>query len=218
MNNISDIRNAIALKYKLGDFVTDKSGVKTIEILGESFIADEEAIYGEVSKDYIRRELNWYLSQSLNVYDIEKPVPKIWTQVCDKQGFINSNYGWAIFSEANGHQFDKCVSHINVDNNTRRASMIYTRPTMHKDYAKGGMSDFMCTHAVNYYVRDGLINAVVQMRSNDIVMGYKNDYAWQKYVLDMLAEKTNLKPGNIIWNAGSLHIYERHFNLIEELS
>lgn len=216
MTSIQQIRDILKMKLHNSDFVTDKSGVKTIEIIGESFLADEESIFGEVNKDYIRRELNWYKSQSLNVNDIEKPIPKIWTQVSDKQGFINSNYGWAIFSNENGNQFDKCVSHINVDNNTRRACMIYTRPSMHKDYAKGGMSDFMCTHAVNYYVRNGEIHAVVQMRSNDVVMGYKNDYAWQKHVLDSLSAATNLKSGNIIWNAGSLHIYERHFNLLEQ--
>jgi thymidylate synthase len=216
MKTIQQIRDIFKSKLRESDFVTDKSGVKTVEIIGESFIADEPAIFGEVNIDYIRRELNWYKSMSLNVNDIEKPVPKIWTQVADKQGFINSNYGWAVFSIENGSQFKSCVSHINVDNNTRRASMIYTRPSMHKDYAKGGMSDFMCTHAVNYYVRNGLINAVVQMRSNDVVMGYKNDYAWQRYVLDLLCEQTKLQPGDIIWNAGSLHVYERHFNLLEE--
>ena len=26
-----------------------------------------------------------------------------------------------------------------------------------------------------------------------------------------------IKPGNIYWNAGSLHIYERHFKYLEEL-
>jgi len=216
MKSIQQIRDIFQQKLRESCFVLDKTGVKTIEIIGESFLANEESIFGEVNKDYIRRELNWYMSKSLNVNDIEKPIPKIWTQISDKQGFINSNYGWAIFSEENGNQFDKCVSHINVDNNTRRACMIYTRPSMHKDYAKGGMSDFMCTHAVNYYVRNGQIHAVVQMRSNDVVMGYKNDYAWQKYVLDLLSEKTNLNPGNIIWNAGSLHVYERHFNLLEQ--
>lgn len=217
MKTIHEIREALKSKLMHSDFVLDKSGVKTIEIIGESFLANEPSIFGEVNHDYVRRELNWYKSMSLNVNDIEKPTPKIWTQICDKQGFVNSNYGWAIFSNENGSQFKSCVSHINVDRNTRRACMIYTRPSMHKDYAKGGMSDFICTHAVNYYVRNGLINAVVQMRSNDVVMGYKNDYAWQKYVLDLLCEQTNLNPGDIIWNAGSLHVYERHFNLLEQL-
>ena len=52
------------------------------------------------------------------------------------------------------------------------------------------------------------------MRSNDVVFGYKNDYAWQKHVLDMLAADLFVEPGEIYWNAGSLHVYSRHFHLI----
>jgi thymidylate synthase len=82
------------------------------------------------------------------------------------------------------------------------------------DYNANGMSDFMCTNAVQYMIRDGKLNAVVQMRSNDVVFGYKNDYAWQKFVLDKLAADLEVTPGRIIWNAGSLHVYERHFKLV----
>ena len=82
------------------------------------------------------------------------------------------------------------------------------------DYNLNGMSDFMCTNAVQYLYRNGKLNAVVQMRSNDVVFGYKNDYAWQKFVLDKLAADLETDPGKIIWNAGSLHVYERHFKLV----
>ena len=52
-------------------------------------------------------------------------------------------------------------------------------------------NDFICTNSVNYYIRNGEINCVVQMRSNDVVYGYKNDYAWQRYVLKKLTEDYN---------------------------
>ena len=45
-----------------------------------------------------------------------------------------------------------------------------------------GMSDFICTNAVSYMIRDDELISVVQMRSNDVVYGYKNDYAWQKWM------------------------------------
>ncbi len=94
--------------------------------------------------------------------------------------------------------------------------MIYNRPTMHKDSSKNGMSDFICTNAVTYSIDSlGYINAVVQMRSNDAVFGYKNDYAWQKYVLDRLAKDLNAMFGTITWQVASLHIYPRHFKLLD---
>ena len=94
--------------------------------------------------------------------------------------------------------------------------MIYTRPQMWVDYNKDGRSDFMCTNAVQYMIRGDLLHAVVQMRSNDVIFGYKNDYTWQKHVLDMLAGDLEIETGDIIWNVGSLHVYERHFHLVTE--
>jgi thymidylate synthase len=85
---------------------------------------------------------------------------------------------------------------------------------MWEDYNKDGMSDFMCTNAVQYFIRNGMLEAHVQMRSNDVVFGYKNDFAWQKHVLKLLADKLQIQPGNIFWNVGSLHVYERHFHLV----
>ncbi|MGZ7196727.1 hypothetical protein ACXWOC_11115, partial [Streptococcus pyogenes] len=69
---------------------------------------------------------------------------------------------------------------------SRRAIMIYTRPSMQVDFERDGMSDFMCTNNVQYLIRDGRVHAIVNMRSNDVVFGFRNDYAWQKYVLESL--------------------------------
>lgn len=215
---VSDIREEFARLYTNGAFVTDKTGVQVVEVIGASFVANEDSIFGTPNGDYIARELTWYNSQSLNVNDIPPPVPVIWQKCATPDGFINSNYGWCIFSEANGSQFDNVVKELNANPFSRRAEMIYTRPSMHSDYNRNGMSDFICTEAVQYFIRDGSLHTVVKMRSNDAVYGYNNDYAWQKYVQLKVLSKLNdrVVPGNIYWNAGSLHVYSRHFNLIEE--
>lgn len=214
MNNVTWVRRQFIEKLERQQFVTDKTGVKTIEIMNASFVADSPAIFGTVNQDYVERELAWYKSMSLNVYDIPEPVPAIWKAVADENGFINSNYGWCIYSEENGNQFKNVVADLNRNPDSRRATMIYNRPSMHQDYNRNGMSDFMCTNAVQYLVRDGHVNALVYMRSNDAVFGYKNDFAWQKHVLDQVAEETGIPAGNIYWNVASLHVYERHFELV----
>ena len=97
--------------------------------------------------------------------------------------------------------------------------MIYTRPSMQSDYREDGMSDFMCTNTVQYLIRDNRLEVVVQMRSNDVVFGYKNDLAWQVEVQSRLVEDLNrtmnISSGRIYWQVGSLHIYERHFKYLE---
>lgn len=214
MLTVSDIQKILYKSLINEDFVTDKTGVKTVEIMNASFIADRPAIFGTVNQDYVERELQWYLSKSLNVNDIPEPVPAIWKAVATPDGRINSNYGWCIYSEENGNQYFNVVKELRNNPDSRRAAMIYNRPSMHQDYNKDGMSDFMCTNAVQYLVRDGKVNALVYMRSNDAVFGYKNDYAWQEYVLKQVSEAISIPVGNIYWNVASLHVYERHFDLI----
>jgi len=215
MKKTRDICDKFVKKLRKKEFVIDKTGVKTIEIMNASFLADDEALFGTVNEDYIKRELDWYLSMSLNVNQMPAPIPAIWKAVASPEGWINSNYGWCVYSVENHDQFHNCVAELKSNPDSRRAIMIYTRPSMQWEYSTGGMSDFMCTNTVQYLIRDGKVHALVYMRSNDAVFGYKNDYAWQKFVLDEVSNNIGVPAGNIYWNVASLHVYERHFELVE---
>ena len=216
MLKVKHIRDYFIQELKSEQFVIDKTGVKTIEMLGATFEANEPTIFGELNEDYIDRELKWYKSMSLYVKDIPGKTPAIWEQVASKHGQINSNYGWAIWHKDNHFQYERVLHELMNFPNSRRAVMIYTRPSMWEDYNRDGMSDFMCTNAVQYMIRDGQLVAVVQMRSNDVVFGYRNDYAWQKYVADCLTKDLDLeKQPKIIWHVGNLHVYERHFDKVK---
>lgn len=217
---VHNIRQQFATLYKKGEFVIDKSGVKTVEIMNANFKATSPLIFGAVNNDYVQRELAWYKSESLNVNDIPGGPPAIWKQVADKNGMINSNYGWCVYSEENNYQFNRVVNELEERQDSRRAIMIYTRPTMWGDHNKDGRSDFMCTNTVQYLIRNDRVHAIVNMRSNDAWAGYRNDYAWQYHVLVELIASLNARGnnyllGDIHWSAGSLHVYERQFYLID---
>ena len=215
--NVADVRAGLLDLFLDERFVTDKNGGLVVEMVGASFLADEPAIIGKPNASYIDRELAWYATASRYVQDIPGDTPKVWEQVADRHGRINSNYGWCIWSEENGSQFGHAVQKLAHDPSSRQAVMIYNRPSMHRDWKLDGMSDFMCTNAVQYLVREGAVDAVVQMRSNDVVFGYRNDWAWQNHVLGLVARELRLPQGNITWQVGSLHVYERHFHLLKEL-
>ena len=217
MQRVADIRAKLIQKYKDQDFVVDKTGVKTIEVIGESFIADEDWIIRKPNYEYIERELEWYKSQSLYVKDIPGETPAIWKQVASKDGKINSNYGRLIWSNENYSQYDNVRAELKANPNSRRAVMIYNRPSMHYDYKKDGMSDFVCTYANTFLIREGKLHSHYIMRSNDAIFGANNDFAWAKYVQKMLANDLDAEVGDLIWTASSLHVYERHFKFIEEL-
>ena len=219
-----DIRDELKRLYKEGVFREGKFG-KTVEIQNAHFLADKDWIIREPNYGYAKREIEWYESQSLYVKDIPGDTPKIWQDCADRDGKINSNYGWCIFSNENGSQYDHCLNRLLDDHHTREACMIYTRPSMQVDCNKNGMHDFMCTYStqvflnpINEFGYD--LDYTVFMRSNDAVYGFCNDVVWAKHVRDKLVSDLNkhgltVFPGKIIWNAGSLHVYERHFKFLK---
>jgi thymidylate synthase len=214
--DVQDIRDIFKAKLATNDFAEDGN----IEIVNASFVADESSIFGTPNQDWHQRELRWYLSQSLNVNEITPPVPAVWRRVANEEGEINSNYGWCIFSRQNGQQFERAINALEIDRNSRQAAMIYIRPSMHDDSKRGGMHDFMCTYSTQLIIRDDELHHLVFMRSNDAVYGYKGDYFWQDAVHDMALSRLkqkykDLKKGKLYWNAGSLHIYPQHFELVK---
>jgi len=217
MQTVANIRQQIIDKYLDQDFVIDRTGAKTIEIIGATFIADEDHVIRKPSIEYIMRELQWYDSQSLNVNDIPGETPQIWKSIASAEGEINSNYGWCIYSEENGNQYKHVLRELSNNPNSRRATMIYNRPSMHTDMTRNGMNDFMCTYANTFYIRDGKLHSHYVMRSNDAVFGYNNDVAWARSVQYGLATQLDVEPGDIIWTASNFHVYERHFNFVEKL-
>lgn len=227
IDTVKDIREQFAEKYMNNDYTISADGVKTIDIIDAHFVADEETIFCSVDKTYVNNELSWYLSKSLNVYDIPGKVPLIWKRVADKDGYINSNYGWCIFSDENKNQYRNCLRQLVNDPCTRRACMIYNRPSMQYDYNSNGMSDFMCTFSTQQFLRKQSDNTyklvyIVYQRSCDSIFGYRNDRAWHEYVANKLIGDLKLngyciddKP-EIVFSVGSLHIYERHFHFVSE--
>lgn len=213
MKTVNDIRNELLQTQP------DEDGM--VELINVSFVCDEDSIFREPNKEYIERELEWYKSMSLNVNDIPGKVPLIWTQVADESGLINSNYGWCIWSEDNHYQYESCIKQLLMNKNTRRAMMIYTRPSIQHEYNKNGMSDFLCTNTVQVFIRNNKLIYIVAMRSNDAIFGFPNDLGWHKHVYselynDLLDTYPELETELIHWNVGSLHVYPRHTHLLEE--
>lgn len=219
---VKDIRNMFLEAYKNEEFTIDRTGAKTIEVIGATFLADEESIIREPNYEYIKRELEWYESCSLYVEDIPGETPKIWKMVASEDGRINSNYGWCVYSRANYDQYENVLAELKSNPDSRRATMIYNRPSMHVDFESNGMNDFMCTFANTFFIRNGELHSHYVMRSNDAVFGYGNDYAWAKHIQqklcnDLKEKYPDLKVGKLIWTASNIHVYSRHFNLLEEI-
>ena len=191
MNNIlntRDIFNIFLKKYENEEFRTIGNEVqqaKTLEIQNAHFEVDKPWIVRKPNYEYYIKEQKWYYSQSLNVNDIEGDVPKMWKTCATPLGYINSNYGWCVFSKDNGEQYKNCMQHLIDDPHTREAIMIYNRPSMQQEYNKDGMHDFMCCQNVQYFVNDyddenDILDCIVNFRSNDAAAGngYPEQWIW----------------------------------------
>jgi thymidylate synthase len=219
---VSDIREYFKGELAAERFTIDKTGAKTIEMLGASFIADEESIFGKPAPKYIQAELDWYESQSTNINDIhgeEKEPPAAWIYSANDNGEINSNYGHLVNSPKFYNQYYNAIDELIKNPDSRRAQMIYNRPSIWVEYNENGKSDFICTNAQTFYIRDNKLHMVSQMRSNDVVFGYKNDYAWAQHLMDRAIDNLNeegykLTKGDLTWQVMNLHVYDRHFELV----
>jgi thymidylate synthase len=208
-------------------FVIDKSGVKTVEMISLQFQLNPidwkiDLGFKKTNVPYVKKELRWYLSQSRDIIGFVDDIV-IWKQICSKENLVNSNYGYLIFSNANGSQFENCLNELIKNKETRKASMIYTRPSIHSDAYLDGMSDFICTNGVQVFIRNNELIYIIHQRSCDMVYGFFNDFTWHCFVYRKLYRKlkniySDLKIGDIIYNIDSAHIYEKHFKFLENIN
>jgi thymidylate synthase len=104
---------------------------------------------------------------------------------------------------------------LKADPETRQAIMNYNQPR-HK-YA--GNKDFVCTISQEFRADQwGNLNTVVHMRSNDLIFGLTFDLPWFSYVQKLIADEVGLKIGSYSHFASSLHVYERHFDMLREIA
>ena len=214
----------------------------TKELIHQVFDADKNYIVRKPKQPYQQNELEWFITQSRNVEDLKSIagfIPKIWEGISEVDGTVNSNYGWCCLSKENGSQFWNAMKHLELDKHSRRAIMIYNRPTMHTDWIanrgnynlkwqhktpdayKDLRGDFMCCQNNHFLIRDNKLEMTVHMRSLDAVFGYNADYIWFDWIFNKAVQylkKTypELERGNMVIYADSVHVYERHFEDLEK--
>lgn len=177
----------------------------TVEIQGAQFrVTAPEIIPGTKNDEYIEAEIAWYESGEPYVqklFEIYGQEVQIWKRVADKNGRVNSNYGWCIYGHERHNQYDTVRKILKSNPLSRQAVMYYTHPMMHITAG----NDHTCTYSVQYFMNfeqdtfgRGYLDAHVFMRSNDAVYGFNNDYAWQRHVLRKLCNDLDCLEGDII--------------------
>lgn len=158
------------------------------------------------NKSYADFEFEWYLSANPNAEQIAKRA-KIWKDLMDDQGNVNSNYGYQW--NRNG-QIGKVINMLRNDPDTRRASISLYDGKEIDLYQK----DTICTYAINFYKdHQGKLSMQVMMRSNDLIFGFCNDQYCFSKLMELVAKDLSMEVGTYYHFVCNMHIYERHFNL-----
>ena len=171
------------------------------------------------NEDYAILEWLWYLTSDSDVKNIGK-FADIWNKISDENNNVESNYGCYLL----GEQWNWIVSELLNDRDSRRGTIVINQP-----YHKGkNKKDYPCTQYIHFFIRDNKLHLGVNMRSNDAVFGFCNDVftfcMFQQLMLNDLnwyiAKEENSKPlelGHYYHNAGSFHIYERHWPMANKI-
>lgn len=149
---------------------------------------------------------------------------------------VNSAYGYrlrqrGVFAGVDKHvygsggtQWETCVKTLVDDPDSRRAVMIINMPEDEREAIVCGSKDVPCTLSLQFFIRDGRLDLHVLMRSNDVVWGLTYDLfsftLFQECMLLELQKHKGLEKialGTYYHTAGSMHLYERHFDLAKEI-
>lgn len=160
---------------------------------------------------YAIGELMWYLSRNRTA-DAIAPFSKFWQKIAEEDGTVNSNYGWCIFDKYNFDQW-LMVKRLLIKNPASRQAVIHIKEA--RDLASYPTKDVNCTLTLQFFVRNGKLDLIVNMRSNDIWLGLPYDLFNFTCMQILMAMELGIEVGTYYHNAGSLHMYTRDVEKLE---
>lgn len=157
------------------------------------------------NREYADAEWQWYLSGDRNINklgDIYGKIPPIWKRMADKDGNVNSNYGW---QWKRNEQLDNVIAMLESNPDTRQAAIsIYDAKEINDGHYQ---NDTPCTYAVQFTILNNKLNMAVVMRSNDLWFGFCNDQYCFASLQMLVAYELGIECGEYYHYAHNLHLY-----------
>ena len=157
-------------------------------------------------------ELLWFLRGDSNVRWLQQQGVTIWDEWADAEGELGPVYGkqWRSWGAKDGRVIDQIahlVRSVRTDPNCRRHIV---SAWISADVEKMALPPCHCLF--QFFVAEGRLSCQLYQRSADVFLGVPFNIASYALLTQMVAQVTELEPGEFVHTFGDAHLYHNHFD------
>jgi thymidylate synthase len=203
-----------------GSDKSDRTGTGTRSVFGYQMRFDLSEGFPllttkKVHMKSIVHELLWFLQGSTNIKYLKDHGVTIWNEWADENGNLGPVYGyqWRSWPTPDGGHIDQIanlVQQIKSNPDSRRLLVNAWNVGLIQKMALPP-----CHILFQFYVADGKLSCQLYQRSADLFLGVPFNIASYSLLTMMMAQVSNLKPGEFIHTFGDVHIYNNHFEQVK---
>jgi thymidylate synthase len=200
---------------------TDRTGTGTLSVFGRQLrfnLADSFPLLTtkKLHTKSILTELLWFLRGDTNVKWLQERGVSIWDEWADENGELGPVYGyqWRHWRTPDGREIDQIaqlIQSLKKKPDSRRHIVSAWNPA---DVDKMALPP--CHALFQFYVASGKLSCQMYQRSADLFLGVPFNIASYAALTLMVAQVTDLKPGDFVLTLGDAHIYLNHLEQVRE--
>ena len=160
-------------------------------------------------------ELLWIWQKKTN--DITQLQSHIWDAWAGEDNTIGKAYGYQLGKQYNFRQgrMDQVDNVIWQLKNTPASRRIMTNIYNFEDLSEMGPEP--CAYSMTFNVTDNRLNAILNQRSQDVLVANNWNVVQYAVLVHMLAQVCGYEAGELVHVIADAHIYDKHVPLVEEL-
>ena len=163
-------------------------------------------------------ELLWFLRGDTNVRWLQERGISIWDEWADENGDLGPVYGyqWRSWPTPDGREVDqiaKVIESIRTNPDSRRHIVIGLERRRRRRHGPAAVPhDVPVLRAPGPDGRRGLLACQLYQRSADVFLGVPFNIASYALLTMMVAQLTDLEPGEFVHTLGDAHLYSNHLD------
>jgi len=193
----------------------DRTGTGTLSLFGYQMRFDLDAGFPALTtkKLHLRsiiHELLWFLKGETNIQYLRDNEVTIWDEWADANGELGPVYGaqWRTWRAADGRQIDQIQRALDMIRNEPNSRRIIVSAWNVGELEQMALAP--CHALFQFHVAQGRLSCQLYQRSADVFLGVPFNIASYALLIHMMAQQTNLKPGELVWTGGDCHLYTNH--------